>query len=208
MRRLVTSLILSLFLLSGTGVAFADKHNDRDRKEYKHDNRRPGYGQGNHKRPGSGKDDKKRPGFGHDDKKRPGFGQGNNRPGHNHGGNSHKRPGYGQNDRYHHNRPASRPHHYAPAPPPPHHHYGPAPHPIHHNLAGMVRHATRGCHDVAVWQVDYDTYVVRYRKGNRFYTQYIYPYAGRYGSRNRISVNWSPMSPWTFIPNIQLNINL
>lgn len=66
MRRLVTSLILSLFLLSGTGVAFADKHNDRDRdrKEYKHDNRRPGYGQGNHKRPGSGKDDKKDPASG------------------------------------------------------------------------------------------------------------------------------------------------
>ena len=42
-----------------------------------------------------------------------------------------------------------------------------------------------------VWQIDYDTYIVRYRRGNRFYTQRIYPYRDVYGPRNTISVNWT-----------------
>ncbi len=40
MRRIITTIILSLFLMSGTGVAFADKHHkhhDKDRYEYRYD---------------------------------------------------------------------------------------------------------------------------------------------------------------------------
>lgn len=89
----------------------------------------------------------------------------------------------------------------------PHHHHAPAP-PMPPRLKHMVHHATRGCHDVDVWQVNHDTYIVKYRKGRRYYTQYLYPYSERYGNINLISLNWQPLSPWNLIPRIQLNINL
>lgn len=204
MRRLFTSLLLSLFILSGTGMALADRHDNRDRKEHRQDNKRPGYGKHDDKRPGFGNNNATRPGNNGNNNLRPGNGHNNHRPGGNHGANSNVRPGHGQNNY----NPAPRPNnYYRPTPPPPPG-YRPAPYPIHDNLGAMVSYATRGGHDIAVWQVDYDTYVVRFRKGNNYYTQYIYPYAGRYGTRSRISLNWSPLSPWTLIPNVQLNINL
>lgn len=92
-------------------------------------------------------------------------------------------------------------------PPPPPRHYGPVP-PPPPRLAHMVRHATRGCHDVRVWQIDADTYIVKYRRGHRWYTQRIYPYDEIYGSPGTISVNWMPESPWNLIPSVHLNINL
>lgn len=88
-------------------------------------------------------------------------------------------------------------------------HPGPAmPPPPPPRLPHMVNYATRGCHDVAVWQVDAETFLVKYRRGGRWYTRYVYPYAEEYGAPTLISVNWQPLSPWTLIPPIQLNINL
>lgn len=72
----------------------------------------------------------------------------------------------------------------------------------------MLSKITKGCHDVNVWQIDHDTYIVKYRKGNRHYTRRFYPYADRYGKASLINVNWQPLSLWTLIPPIQLNINL
>lgn len=89
-----------------------------------------------------------------------------------------------------------------------HGHVATPPPPPHPRLNGMLKKVTKGCRDVDVWQVDYDTYVVRYRKGNRLYTRYIYPERGAYGRPNLISVNWTPMAPWNLLPPIQLNINL
>ena len=91
----------------------------------------------------------------------------------------------------------------------------PSPQPVHHRptstpprLHNMVSNITRGCHDVNVWQIDDETYIVKYRKGNRFYTRRFYPYANRYDSPSLINVNWQPQSLWNLIPPIQININL
>ncbi|MDE6335486.1 MAG: hypothetical protein K2L34_02840 [Muribaculaceae bacterium] len=132
---------------------------------------------------------------------------GNGYQGHPGGGHDAFRPGVGQ-------------YHGAPVPPPPPapvmrpgsgvaFHPGPAmPPPPPPRLPHMVNYATRGCQDVAVWQVDPETFLVRYRRGGRWYTRYVYPYAERYGAPTLISVNWQPSAPWTLIPPIQLNINL
>lgn len=180
MRRLAVISFLSLFLISGTGYAFADNHrgggHDKGRKEQKFDKKRS-----------NGKKDRgleKNNFKGHD----------NNRPGGHPGNAGHISFG-------------------RPTPPPPApKHYNHASHypnySIHDNLAYMVNRIVSGGRDVNVWQVDPYTYVVRFSKGNRMYAQYLYPYEGRYGKRNTISVNWSPLSPWTLIPSIHLNINL
>ena len=76
------------------------------------------------------------------------------------------------------------------------------------HLSPMVSKLTRGCQDVNVWQIDRETYLVKYRKGNRHYTRRLYPYANRYDNASLINVNWQPLSLWTLIPPIQLNINL
>ena len=99
-----------------------------------------------------------------------------------------------KHNKWEHRRPR-RIHHNAPPPPPP-------------RLPHMVRHATRGCRDIAVWQIDYDTYIVRYRKGNLFYTRRFYPYINSFDKPRLVSVNWMPQSPWIAIPSIHLNINL
>lgn len=192
MRPILTSLILSLFISVGTNAAYADHHRDHDRghKEQRDRNhgkdRRPGNSIG---RPGN-----------HDNRKH------------------HKADKRGRYDQKKHDkryrpvngyRPAYPPHHYRPVPPPPPpRRYGPVPPPPPPHLADMVRYATRGCRDVDVWRIDYDTYIVRYRRGNRYYTQRIYPYRDVYGPRNTISVNWTPSSPWVSVPSIHLNINL
>lgn len=183
MKRIISILLLSLFMAIGTGEAFADRHDNhgRDRKEQRDKGRRGGndrhYGKDNHNK--KYKDHKK---YDRRDKD--------------------YRHGKG------HVRPAPR--HYSPAPPRRHHtgRYAPPPPPPPPRLGHMVRYATRGMHDVAVWQVSPDTYILKYRHGNRYYTRYLYPYAERYGSPTVISVGWQPLSPWTLIPPIQLNINL
>lgn len=183
MKRIFTFLIVALLLSTTSSVSFAERrsHHEGNRKEWnKGHDKKPA----NNKRPG---------GNNHQN--------GNNRP-----GNSAPRPGYGQQHKPSHSHsiatpPAARPH--SPAvthtPPPVH---------FHNALPGMVAYATRGCHDVNVWQISYDTYIVRYRHGNRFYTRYLYPSTGQYGPVNTISVNWTPRDVWSFIPPIQLNINI
>lgn len=210
MRTSIIPWLLSLSLIFGGGSALADNHrgnrgnhrteqnvkkNDKGKKEnhkinnHRYD-RRPN---GKAVRPGTG----------------------NNRPGNNavRPGNSHSRPG---SNAIHH-APVKRPQtpHHA-APPKPHmvrgpkhypHHYTPvAPLPV--MLSDMVAFATRGCHDVNVWQINPETFIVRYRNGSHYYTQMIYPYTEMYGPRNSISIGWTPSSPWTLIPSVNLNINL
>ena len=52
----------------------------------------------------------------------------------------------------------------------------------------MVAYAARGGRDVKVWRVSDDTYVVKYLcRGGRHYTQRLYPYSGRYGSRGVVN---------------------
>lgn len=171
MRRIVTSLLLSLFILSGTGVAFADRHHDRDhdRKEYRHNDRR------------------------HD--------------------NGHRKENKKEKHGKKWNAPKPTPRHNAMPTPPREHtarHTPPPPprHDFHANLGPMVRHAGRGARDIDVWQINADTYVMRYRVGRHFYTRYLYPGSGRYGRPSLISVNWSPMTPWIPVPTISLNINI
>lgn len=189
MRHTVTTLIFSLFLSLGTGVAFADRHNDRGHDRERKEQRFHGNHKDKKKDKGRHKDrhDKSHKGHKKDYK------HGDMRPGH-HGNKHHggaPRPGF-NDPSYGHG---------------PHHHHAPAP-PMPPRLKHMVHHATRGCHDVDVWQVNHDTYIVKYRKGRRYYTQYLYPYSERYGNINPISLNWQPLSPWNLIPRIQLNINL
>lgn len=189
MRRSALITLLSLFLISGSGYAYADNHrgdrHDKGRKEQRFD-----------KKGHNGKKDKH-----HDkkhdkkyDKKRPGRPPGNV-------GHIDYRP------------PKPPKHHSHPAPPPYRpKHYNHAYHypnySVHDNLGYMVSRITRGARDVNVWQVDPYTYMVRFRKGRRLYAQYIYPYEGRYGQRNTITVDWAPLSPWALIPSIHLNFNL
>ena len=181
MRRLLATSLLSIFLLSGTGYAYADHHrggsHDKDRKEQRFDKKR--Y---------NGKKDK-----GHDKKRY-------DRPPGNVGHIKYKVP----KPPKHHGHPAPpayRPKHY-------NHAYHYPTYSVHDNLGYMISRIAGGGRDVNVWQVDEGTYVVRFRKGNHLYSQYLYPYEGRYGKRNTISVNWTPLSPWALIPSIHLNINL
>jgi hypothetical protein len=97
-------------------------------------------------------------------------------------------------------------------PPAPPRHSAPRPGAGHHGhpdrLGYMVKHATKGCHDVKVWRVDDESYIVRYRKGRKHYTRRIYPYSNRYGAITLINSNWQPLAPWVAIPPIQININI
>ncbi len=198
----------------GSGSAFAD-HNRKDNREKKEHRMDRGSRErpGNKKQDNRNKWDEKKP---KDHNNHPGHvgKPGNNHPGNNFSPGNNHHPGNGYRPGNHNhpgnnikpgNGPGMKPPRpgygaaYRPTPPPP---------PPHPRLNQMVRYATRGCHDVDVWQVDFNTYVVRYRKGNRIFTQYIYPEMGRYGRPSLISVNWQPMAPWTLIPPIQLNINL
>lgn len=190
MRRTIVTSLLALFLISGTGFAYADHHrggNDKDRKEWKHDKKRPG-----------GKKDK------HDGKKNKHRYRKDNR----HDSRHHGGPGFGFTP------PRPTP---PPPPPPPRHHvprhynhayYYPGGYSVHENLGYMISRVVGGGRDFNVWQVDEGTYVVRFRKGRKLYTQYLYPYEGRYGKRSSVSLNWAPQSPWSLIPSIHLNFNL
>lgn len=120
--------------------------------------------------------------------------------------NSHKNHGNNPwNNKGPHNNPSWRP-----TPPPPPHH-APAP---HHGYAierdpkfhKMIAKAAYGGTDVKVWRVSYDTYIVKYRKGRKWYTRRFYPYANRYDAPGVININWNPLSAWTLLPSVNINI--
>lgn len=70
-------------------------------------------------------------------------------------------------------------------------------------LHDMVRHSTYGGRDIALWQIDHDTFIVRYFKDGRYYTRRLYPYTGRYGMTYEVATSWLPQTPW-----ININISL
>lgn len=154
MRRIITSLILSLFILSGTGVAFADKHkhHDKDRYGYRHDHRS----------------------YKHDDDH------------YKHMKKARKAEEKYWKERRKMDRKYYRDH--------------------DHQLRKMVAYAARGGRDVRVWRISDDTYLVKYYRGGHYYTQRLYPYSGRYGSRGIVNVNWNPLSSWTLLPSINISI--
>lgn len=192
MKRIVTCMLLSLFLSAGTVGVMASTGKSPDKKEQR-DKRNDGRKQNKKQNNKNDRNKGKKSGKDY----RPGKGHSLPAPGHN-----ASRPAPAPV-----HRPVSGGHHTPPPPPPGAHRHSPIP-PPPPRLSSMVSHATRGCRDVAVWQVNPDTYIVKYRKGRRYYTQYLYPYSGRYGDCSLITVNWQPLSPWTLIPPIQLNINL
>ena len=196
MKQIVTCILLSLFFAIGTSEAYADRHNDRghDRKEQRDKDRRSNkkYDRKHDRH------DRHDNGYKPNKKDRHNKGYGDYRPPK---GHSMPAPGHGMG------RPVPPPVRHYSHPPRPRHH-APVPPPPPPRLSHMVRYATRGCRDVAVWQINPDTYIVKYRRGNRYYTQYLYPYDDIYGDRSLITVNWQPLSPWTLVPPIQLNINL
>lgn len=117
----------------------------------------------------------------------------------NHGNNNH------WNNNGHHNKPGWRP---TPPPPPrpvplPHHGYNIERDPRFHS---MIAYAINGGTDYRVWRISYDTYIVKYRKGRKWYTRRFYPYANRYDAPGVISINWNPLSAWTLLPSININI--
>lgn len=174
MRRIISLILLSLFISTGSNVALADRHDHRrDNREWKSDR--------------------------HHDKDR-----------------RHKEKQRYKKDRHdkrykHHDRdrgPVIRiysdyrePRHYRKPKPHKRYCYGyPA------ILPRMVAYAARGGRDVNVWQIDDDTYVVRYNCGGRYYTQRLYPNSKRYGARGLVNINWSPESYWLPLPSININI--
>ncbi len=199
-------------------------------------NNRPG-GNNFGSRPGNNKNDKKGHDKGHGNNHNGGSwnGNSNHRPGGNHnnppmkpvtpphhpGGKPGKpgkpAPGWGHGSSVHAPGHAYRPHHHPP------------------RLGYMVNHAIRGGRYDNVWLVAPGQYAVRYYLNGYYYMQYIWPETGRYGTpfrivmsapgewyaydnRNqwyyddgaslRISLNGSPLTPWTLIPSVELNINL
>ncbi|MDE7437172.1 MAG: hypothetical protein K2M93_01680 [Muribaculaceae bacterium] len=192
MKKFTLSLLLSILLAGGySGAAFADKHhnNGRDHQEHR-DNRfdkrnnkhNENHNKGNHNK---WKDSHK-----------------------NHGNNNHWDKKHGPNHGPNHpNHPGWRP-----TPPPP-----PRPVPGHHHgynierdprFHKMIAHAINGGTDYRVWRVSHDTYIVKYRKGRRWYTRRFYPYDNRYDAPGVININWNPMSAWTLLPSININIPL
>lgn len=145
---------------------------------------------------------------------RPGSSQNNVKP----SNNSAPRPGFGQQNNQINNRPqtppSGRPNQpnirpsgpsYRPTPPPPRPTGG---YIVPDPLSDMVRYTLGSGQFVDLWQINYDTYLLKYRVGNRYYSRYLYPYSGQYGPVNNISLNWSPNSFMSLIPSFQLNINL
>lgn len=237
MKRIILPIILSALLLvpSAASADSRNSHLHSERTEKSNNGRGNSGNRGNNRGGknhhdsnkhgnnnfGAGKNDKK--GNGHNDKWN--GGNSHNRP----GGNGHKpqtpppghRPGHGSSVK-------APGHHAGPRPGYGNHHHPP-------RLAPMVKHCVgRGRYD-HVWMVGPGQYAVRFFRNGKYYMQYIWPETGRYGSpfriimnapgewyaynnRNqlyyeegntlRISLNGSPMSPWTLIPSVELNINL
>lgn len=132
---------------------------------------------------------------------------GPNRPGK--GGNSLSRPGSGQIPQ-------------SPNKPTPNSHKRPEPkpvqtrpgaiHPVGHvipdPLSEMVRYSVGSGQFVDLWQISNNEYILKYKKGNRYYTRRLYPYSCQYGPISSISINWRPSQYLSVIPTFQLNINL
>ena len=190
-----------------------ERGNSNSRPGGSHGNSNHPGGSSNH-RPGSHKPDNKpnhKPDYkpnhkpGHNNYYKPGH---NNhyKPGHNHGwgGSSVNAPGYGS--RHHHNP----------------------------YLGNMVNYAIRGGRYDNVWMVAPGQYAVRFYRNGYYYIQYLWPEIGRYGTpfrvvlsspgqwyaydncnqwfyddgnSLRISLNGTPMNPWTAVPSVELNIN-
>ena len=99
----------------------------------------------------------------------------------------------------------------------------------------MIRHAVGPGRYMNVWLVEPNVYAVRFLHNGYYYMQYLYPLTGTYGTpfrivmdgpdewyayghynqryynegnSLRISLNGSPLSPWTLIPSIELNLDL
>ncbi len=169
MRRLITTALLSLFLVSGN-IMLADNHN-------------------NHRNNGNARTENRNSRDNNRDRKNTVWkvkgGKSNN-----HGnGNVRHNPGYDKRPVVNVNRPPKHP---------------------ENQLRQMVAHVAPGAGDVMLWQIDPETYIVKYLLGGKYYTQRLYPYSGRYGSRGVVNINWNPLSSWTLLPsiNITLPINI
>lgn len=167
MKRIFSILIIGLFLISGSGTAFADHHHykfGRSISEYRHS-----------KHHDDDDDDYKKHYKKHREKEKKYYKKLRERE------KKYYKKVYGHKHKHHgydHDK----------------------------QLRKMIRYAARGGRDVHVWRVSDDTYVVKYYRGGHYYTQRLYPYTGRYGSRGIINVNWSPESYWTLLPSININI--
>ena len=236
MKKMILPIFLAaLFLFPVT--ADADRksgHNERPRTEH----RTSGHGNAGNNRGGNNnrghkndhrKNDHDKKGhnnkYNKHDNYKPG-GNSQNRPGGNHHKPKGPKPG---------NNPVHRPWGHGSSVSAPGHHAGYANRHHPPRLGPMVKHCVgRGRYD-HVWMVGPGQYAVRFFRNGHYYMQYIWPETGRYGSpfrivmaspgewyaynnRNqwyyedgnslRISLNGSPLSPWTLIPSVELNINL
>lgn len=182
MKKITISLLLSILLAGGySGAAFADKHHNNGHARQEHrDNR---FDNRNNKHNGN-----------------------HNKGNHNKWNDSHKKHG---NNHWNNNK---RPNHpgMRPTPPPaprpipaPHHGYNIERDPRFHN---MIAYAINGGTNYRVWRVNHDTYIVKYRKGRRWYTRRFYPYANRYDAPGLININWNPLQTWTLLPSVNINI--
>lgn len=73
---------------------------------------------------------------------------------------------------------------------------------------GMVYHATGGAHNVSVWQIADDCYMVRYYRNGRMYIRTMNPYTSIYGTPSLISNSWNPNPLWMLLPKVNINIDL
>lgn len=206
MRRFTISLILSLLISASSGIAFADKHHkghgdDRDRYErkeyYRHDrDKHDKDWRKDHDRYRGDRDHGK---YGPISMPRPGYG-GDNR------GYSKARKDYykaqkkyikereRQARRYYRDRDRYYRYRYGD-----YRDYDP-------ELLRMIAYAARGGRDIRVWHISDDTFLIKYWLGGRYYTQRLYPGSGRYGARGMVNINWNPLSSWTLLPSININI--
>lgn len=102
------------------------------------------------------------------------------------------------------------------------------------NFNKMLRHAVGGGKGAVVWQVGPFEYIVKYKKGKNHYMRRFYTNTGKYGpvsriilagpnewylasDRNRryrsngsilnVFVNGKPLSPWSLVPDVDINIS-
>lgn len=228
MKRIFIPLLVGLSLLLPL-TSNAGERNDHRRSDRTESSAgRPGSGKGNKGNSHKGDNNNKGNNNNHDKNgnNHKWNGNTNKHPGGNNGyrpGNNNHRPGHGSS---------------VTAPggnrrPVPVYNYRPGHH--HKNLGKMVKKCIHGGRYDNVWLVGPGQYAVRYYRNGIYYMQYIWPETGRYGrpfriikrrpgewyaydNRNqlyyedgntlRISLNGSPLNPWTLIPSVELNINL
>ncbi|MDE6339567.1 MAG: hypothetical protein K2K97_07245 [Muribaculaceae bacterium] len=173
MKRFTVTLLLSIFLACGSGVAFADNHHGSNRNRHEH------------------REKPRKPSFSNDHRGK--------------GPKEFGKPAHGpQGPAKHFDK---RPHHtderYRKQ-----HHKAERRYEIEQDrrFHAMVANAARGGSDVRVWRINPDTYIVKYRIGHRWYTRRFYPHTGRFDAPGIININWNPMSGWTLLPSININI--